>query len=82
MKITNAGRISKSEMMSSSRKRQRKNGKGRQPRSNGRSTSINPRSKYNEYTTRAREAAASGDVIAAENMYQHADHYYRMMNLE
>jgi hypothetical protein len=28
----------------------------------------------------AREAAASGDRIAAENFYQHAEHYFRVMN--
>jgi hypothetical protein len=28
----------------------------------------------------AREAAASGDRIAAENLYQHAEHYFRVMN--
>jgi hypothetical protein len=28
----------------------------------------------------AREAAASGDWVAAENLYQHAEHYFRVMN--
>jgi Domain of unknown function (DUF4167) len=28
----------------------------------------------------AREVAASGDRIAAENLYQHAEHYFRVMN--
>jgi histone deacetylase complex regulatory component SIN3 len=28
----------------------------------------------------AREVAASGDRIAAENLYQHAEHYFRLMN--
>jgi hypothetical protein len=28
----------------------------------------------------AREAATSGDRIAAENLYQHAEHYFRVMN--
>jgi len=28
----------------------------------------------------AREAASSGDRIAAENLYQHAEHYFRVMN--
>jgi hypothetical protein len=28
----------------------------------------------------AREAATSGDRIAAENLYQHAEHYFRLNN--
>ena len=30
----------------------------------------------------AREAQASGDRIAAENLYQHAEHYFRVMNAQ
>jgi len=33
-----------------------------------------------KYLTLAREAMASGDRIAAENYYQHAEHYYRVLN--
>lgn len=32
------------------------------------------------YLTMAREASSSGDRIAAENYYQHAEHYYRVLN--
>ena len=28
----------------------------------------------------AREAASTGDRIAAENLYQHAEHYFRIAN--
>src|ERR1700730_18489150 len=28
----------------------------------------------------AREASTSGDRVAAENLYQHAEHYFRIMN--
>lgn len=35
---------------------------------------------YNKYMNLAKEAAASGDDITAETYYQHADHYYRVMN--
>jgi hypothetical protein len=28
----------------------------------------------------AREASTSGDRVAAENLYQHAEHYFRVMN--
>ena len=31
-----------------------------------------------KYNNLAREAIASGDIILAENYYQHADHYLRM----
>jgi hypothetical protein len=35
---------------------------------------------FERYLALAREAAASGDRIAAENLYQHAEHYFRVMN--
>ncbi len=35
---------------------------------------------FERYVGLAREAAASGDRIAAENLYQHAEHYFRVMN--
>jgi hypothetical protein len=35
---------------------------------------------FERYVALAREAATSGDRIAAENLYQHAEHYFRMMN--
>jgi hypothetical protein len=35
---------------------------------------------FERYVALAREAAASGDRIAAENFYQHAEHYFRLMN--
>ena len=31
-----------------------------------------------KYNNLAREALASGDIILAENYYQHADHYIRI----
>jgi len=33
-----------------------------------------------KYVALARDAHASGDRIAAENYYQHAEHYYRLIN--
>ena len=33
-----------------------------------------------KYVALARDAQASGDRIAAENYYQHAEHYYRLIN--
>ena len=33
---------------------------------------------FERYVALAREAATSGDLIAAENFYQHAEHYFRV----
>src|SRR5271155_5701969 len=35
---------------------------------------------FERYVALAREAASAGDRIAAENLYQHAEHYFRIMN--
>src|SRR5262250_1504088 len=35
---------------------------------------------FERYIALAREAASAGDRIAAENLYQHAEHYFRVMN--
>ena len=35
---------------------------------------------FERYVALAREASTSGDRVAAENFYQHADHYFRVMN--
>ena len=34
---------------------------------------------YEKYQQLARDASLSGDRVAAENYYQHAEHYFRMM---
>jgi hypothetical protein len=39
----------------------------------------NARAKYERYVALAREAAAAGDVIEMENLFQHAEHYLRVM---
>ena len=39
----------------------------------------NARNNYERYTTMAKDAARRGDVIEAENYYQHAEHYFRVM---
>jgi hypothetical protein len=36
---------------------------------------------FERYVALAREALSSGDRVAAENLYQHAEHYFRLMNL-
>jgi hypothetical protein len=35
---------------------------------------------FERYVALAREATASGDRIAAENFYQHSEHYFRINN--
>jgi hypothetical protein len=35
---------------------------------------------FERYVALAREAQTSGDRVAAENLYQHAEHYFRIMN--
>jgi hypothetical protein len=34
---------------------------------------------YEHYMARAREASLKGDSVEAENCYQHAEHYLRVM---
>jgi len=50
--------------------------------SNGPSVKIrgNAYQVYERYQALAREAQTSGDRVAAENLYQHAEHYYRIMS--
>ena len=35
---------------------------------------------YERYIALAQEEARSGNIVAAENYYQHAEHYYRSMS--
>src|SRR6185437_6833090 len=37
---------------------------------------------FERYLSLAREAQTSGDRVAAENFYQHAEHYFRVMNAD
>ena len=52
--------------------------------SNGPSVKIrgNAYQVFERYVALAREAGSSGDRIAAENFYQHAEHYFRIMNAD
>jgi Domain of unknown function (DUF4167) len=49
------------------------------PAGNPRHSVQNARSNYQRYTMMAKDAARRGDVIEAENFYQHAEHYFRIM---
>jgi hypothetical protein len=35
---------------------------------------------YERYLTLAQDEARSGNVVGAENYYQHAEHYFRLMS--
>src|SRR3954454_659622 len=50
--------------------------------SNGPNVKIRgtPHQIFERYIALAREASTSGDRVAAENLYQHAEHYFRVMN--
>jgi hypothetical protein len=46
---------------------------------NPRHAAQNARNNYERYITMAKDAARRGEVIEAENFYQHAEHYFRVM---
>jgi Domain of unknown function (DUF4167) len=50
--------------------------------SNGPNVKIRgtPHQIFERYVALAREASTSGDRVAAENLYQHAEHYFRVMH--
>ena len=54
-------------------------GKRARPAERGRSAAVsgNPRTRFERYLTLAR---AAKDAIEREGYYQHADHYFRLMN--
>ena len=47
------------------------------PETNG---SQNAKRSYERYLALAQEEARSGNVVGAENYYQHAEHYFRIMS--
>lgn len=46
---------------------------------NGSMNTGNAKSAYEKYTEKAKEALSYGDRTAAENFFQHADHYNRIL---
>lgn len=72
---SNNGR-SDNKRQDSSRDHHRDNHNRDHTKSNGRG---NPRELHQKYLTLAREAIQSGDIIEAEQHFQHAEHYYRVM---
>ena len=51
-------------------------------RNNGPAVRGNARQVMEKYLALAREASSSGDRIAAEGYFQHAEHYYRLMSAD
>jgi Domain of unknown function (DUF4167) len=49
------------------------------PPGNPRQATANARNNYERYTTLAKDAVRRGDIIEAENLFQHAEHYFRVM---
>lgn len=46
------------------------------PPAGNRSSKLN----YESYLSQAQAAARSGNLVEAENFYQHAEHYFRILN--
>ncbi|MHC1550931.1 DUF4167 domain-containing protein [Phyllobacterium sp. K27] len=46
------------------------------PLAGNRSSKLN----YESYLGQAQAAARSGNLVEAENFYQHAEHYFRILN--
>lgn len=44
--------------------------------------SAPPKASFDRYTALARAAAISGDRVETENFYQHAEHYFRLMQVK
>jgi Domain of unknown function (DUF4167) len=40
---------------------------------------VDAKARYLRYLAMARAAAQAGDAVEAENFYQHAEHYFRLM---
>ena len=59
------------------RRPKRRTPSARRPESKG---SQNAQRSYERYLALARAEALSGDMIGAENYYQHAEHYFRSMS--
>lgn len=53
-----------------------------EPNQNSGRARGNPRQLREKYMALAQEAISSGNIIDAETYYQHADHYYRLIQEE
>jgi hypothetical protein len=51
-------------------------------RGDGNNGVANAKRQYERYLALAQAALLSGDAVEAQNCYQHAEHYYRVMSGE
>ena len=60
---------------------QRRSGPQKRPQQGGRhnNTTASAQRNYERYLALARDAASAGDSVEMENCYQHAEHYFRVM---
>jgi hypothetical protein len=59
------------------RRRPQRSGQGGSRKPN--TSAGNAQRNYDRYLALAREATLNGDPIEAENFYQHAEHYFRVL---
>lgn len=64
--------------MQTKTKKTRDSGKPRR-RPAGTNTAGQPKKSHERYMALARAAEATGDAAGIENLYQHAEHYFRLM---
>ena len=60
--------------------RARAKGKRPNPAGGGRPRAKAPEPSMKHYLALAREAEAAGDVVASQNYYQHAEHFFRQLH--
>jgi hypothetical protein len=60
--------------------RQQRSRKHRASQAGGPRQPLNAQRNYERYLELARAKARDGDIVAAENYLQHAEHYLRSMN--
>jgi Domain of unknown function (DUF4167) len=53
-------------------------GRTNAPNRQRQSSTGNAHRNYERYLALAREATLNGDIVEAENFYQHAEHYFRV----
>jgi uncharacterized MAPEG superfamily protein len=72
--------MNKSSFRRNARQRGQPPANGARRRQNG--SGGNARQNYERYVALAREAALAGDTVQMENWYQHAEHFFRVMQGE
>ena len=65
-------------MRSGTQRPQRRLPRQSSPTRQGHNSAGNAHRNYERYMALAREATSNGDIVEAENCYQHAEHYFRV----